>query len=129
MYSILGYISSLLLIILISPFILRTLNKKFIGNNKKITEIVKKLKKIHKVAGALVAVIAIIHGYMAMGGFRLHTGSILYISMIISIVFGILFAIKKKKQFLNLHKTFVFITIILWAVHILFPSALYYIMD
>lgn len=127
MYFTLGYLSTCLLIILLLPYVLRILNKQVLRNNKNISNIIKLLKKYHKVSGILFAIIAIIHGYMKLGSIKLHTGSLLYISALITIIFGILFSIKKKKKFLKFHKIFVSITIAFWLVHILFPSALFYI--
>lgn len=129
MFSILGYLSTALLVILVMPYVLRIANKKYFKNNEKIKKVVKELKKVHKPAGILLAVLSLIHGYMAFGGFALHTGSLLYLAMFITIIFGVLFGYKKKKVFLDTHKVFVVVTIVLLAVHLLFPSALYYLMN
>ncbi|MDO5096248.1 MAG: hypothetical protein Q4D65_06760 [Peptostreptococcaceae bacterium] len=111
-----------------APYVLRVLNKKAFGNNKKISSVVKTLKKFHQPAGALVAVIAVIHGYLALGTLRLHTGSLVYIAMLITAICGMLFSKKKKKEFLKWHKTFVLVTAGLLALHLLYPSAIYYLL-
>lgn len=129
MYSVLGYLSLAMLVILALPYPLRILNKKMLDNNPKITSLVKQLKKIHRPVGAAVGVLAIVHGYMAMGSLRLHTGTLTYLSMLIAVCFGGLFHIKKKKTFLTLHRSFAVITLGLLAVHLLFPSAIYYLMN
>lgn len=129
MFSILGYLSTASLVILVMPYILRVVNKKYFKNNEKIKLVVKELKKVHKPAGILLAILSLIHGYMAFGGFALHTGSLLYLSIFITIIFGVLFGYKKKKVFLDTHKVFVVVAIVLLAVHLLFPSALYYLMN
>lgn len=130
MFSILGYLSVALLLILVAPYILRIANKKFFKNNEKIKKIIKELKKIHKPAGILVAILSIIHAYMIFGlKFNLHTGTLVYLSMFITIIFGVLFGYKKKKLFLDMHKTFVLLTVALLAIHLFFPSALYYLIN
>lgn len=129
MFSILGYVSTALLIVLVMPYVLRVANKKYFKNNDKVKKVVKELKKWHKPAGVLLAIVSLVHGYMAFGGFRLHTGSLLYLAIFVVIVFGALFGYKKKKIFLDMHKAFVVVAVILLAVHLLFPSALYYLMS
>lgn len=129
MYSVLGYLSSALLGLLILPAVLRIANKKLLKNDPNVKSVIRTLKKIHPLLGGLLAVIAIIHGYLALGGFRLHTGSLVYGSALIAMCFGGAFSVKKKKVFLALHKSFVLLAVIMWSVHILFPSALYYLFN
>ncbi|MDO4712036.1 MAG: hypothetical protein Q4A75_08660 [Peptostreptococcaceae bacterium] len=129
MYKILGYLSSALLGLLFAPYLLRVINKKFLNDDPKIKSVVRSLKKIHPIVGLTFAVISLFHGYSALGGFRLHTGSLVYGMAVIAIIFGAMFSVKKKKQYLIMHKSFTAMTFILWTVHILFPSALYYLFN
>lgn len=129
MYAVLGYLSSALLALLFLPYVLRILNQKLFGNQPAIHTAVKTSKKLHRPLGVLVAVISIVHGYLALGGFRLHTGSLLYFSMLLTALCGVLFFVKKKKNLLFLHRFFAVVTILLWAVHLLFPSAIYYLLN
>ncbi|MDO5062298.1 MAG: hypothetical protein Q4D77_03920 [Peptostreptococcaceae bacterium] len=129
MYSALGYLSSALLGLLILPAVLRIANKKLLKNDPNVKSVVRSLKKVHPLLGGLLAVIAIVHGYLALGGLRLHTGSLVYGAILIAICFGGAFSAKKKKVFLTLHKSFVLLALVMWSVHILFPSALYYLLQ
>lgn len=127
MYSILGFLSSFLLFILLLPYFLRLLNSKMIKSDQ-IKKIIKMLKKIHRPAGMLLAVVALVHGYLALGSLRLHTGTLLYVLMFITMAFGAAFYAKKKKQWLSLHRALALGTIVLLAVHYFFPSAVYYLL-
>ena len=87
MYSILGWLNALLLILMILPFILVRANKMiFKGKNKGLQSITKLLRKVHKQMGLVLVVTGITHGYLAL-------------------------------------------VIVLLALHLIFPSALYYIFD
>lgn len=87
MYSILGWLNALLLILMILPFILVRANKMiFKGKNKGLQSITKLLRKVHKQMGLVLVVTGITHGYLAL-------------------------------------------VIALLALHLIFPSALYYIFD
>ena len=87
MYSILGWLNALLLILMILPFILVRANKMiFKGKNKGLQSITKLLRKVHKQMGLVLVVTGITHGYLAL-------------------------------------------VIVLLALHLIFPSALYYIFN
>lgn len=86
------------------------------------------LKKIHRPAGMLLAVVALVHGYLALGALRLHTGTLLYVLMFITMALGAAFYAKKKKQLLSLHRALALGTVVLLAVHYFFPSAVYYLL-
>ncbi|MFO7888679.1 MAG: hypothetical protein R6U59_10245 [Eubacteriales bacterium] len=130
MYSILGWLNVLILGVLISPYILNLLNKHiFKPKNNNIRNIIKFLRKLHKPLGLTLAVVALIHGYLALGTFRLHTGSFLYFSIIITGVLGGSFYKLKKKILFAWHKKFAFISLIALIVHLLYPNAIYYLIN
>lgn len=104
MYSVLGYISVFLLLLLLLPMPLRLLNKKYFKSNKRIAWAIRLLKKNHRIIGILLLVVSLAHGYLAMGGFRLHTGSILYLGILLVSLSGMYFIIKKKKSALKIHR-------------------------
>jgi cytochrome b561 len=125
MYSVLGWLNAVILGVLLSPFVLGFLNKHlFKTKSKGFRDIVKLLRRFHKPLGLALAVLAPIHGYMALGGFRLHTGSLLYISAFITVALGGSFYRLKKKELFKWHKRMAAVTVLLLAVHLLFPSAL-----
>ena len=130
MYSILGWLNVIIIGILVSPFILRFLNTKILkskSNNFKNT--IKFLRKLHKPLGLTLAVAALIHGYLALGSIRLHTGSLLYFSIIITALFGGSFYRLKKKILFTWHKRFAFISFVLLMVHLFYPNALFYLFN
>ncbi len=125
MYSILGWFNVLILGVLVSPYLLNLLNKNiFKSKPNKIRNIIKFLRKLHKPLGLTLALVALIHGYLALGTFRLHTGSFLYFSVIITAVLGGTFYKLKKKTLFSWHKKFAFISFIALLVHLLYPNAL-----
>ena len=125
MYSVLGWLNAILLGVLLSPFVLGFLNKNIFKTKSKVfRDLVKLLRRFHKPLGLALAILAPIHGYMALGGFRLHTGSLLYISAFTTAALGGSFYRLKKKELFKWHKRMAAVTVILLAVHLLFPSAL-----
>lgn len=130
MYSVLGWANAIVLGVLLSPFVLGLLNKHiFKTRSKGFRNLVKLLRSFHKSLGLALAVLAPIHGYMALGGFRLHTGSLLYLSAFITAALGGSFYRLKKKELFKWHKRMAAVTVILLAAHLLFPGALRFLMN
>ena len=130
MYSILGCLSVAILGVLVSPFVLNYINKNILNSkSKSIKKVVKFLRKLHKPLGITLAVVAIVHGYLALGSIRLHTGTILYTSILITAALGGSFYRLKKKNLFKWHKRFAMISFILFLVHFFYPSAVYYLLN
>jgi cytochrome b561 len=130
MYRILGWINITLLVLILTQFLLNYTNRKFIKtDNKTFKKFQKIFKTIHKPLGLALAVLAPIHGYMALGGFRLHTGSLLYLSLIITATLGGSFYRLRKKVLFLWHKRIAGLTVLLLLIHIFFPDALSYILN
>ncbi len=128
MYEVLGIISAVLFAIVMMPFLLRHFNRIFYkGKNRMITSWRMRFRKIHKPAGFSLAVIALIHGYLALGSIRLHTGTLAWIVSIAAVILGVLFSIKKKAVILVWHRRIALLAILFIALHLLVPGALYYI--
>lgn len=121
MYGILGYLGVALFVILVAPYVLRIANKQFLGNNKQVMSAVRTIKKTHKLIGFVFLLVGGIHGFMATGGFAFlyMSGFALYLSMLITILFAILFGVKKKKIWLTLHRVGVIVTLVFLGNHIL----------
>lgn len=122
MYGILGYLGVALFAVLAIPYPLRLANKKFLGNNKQVTDLVRSLKKIHKIAGFALLLVAFCHAFMATGGFAYiyPNGLALFVLLLITIAFAIVFGFQKKKIWLTLHRAGVLVTLLFLANHILF---------
>lgn len=130
MYKILGWINAILLVLIIAQFILNYTNRNFIKtDNKTFKKIQKLFKLIHKPLGITLAILGLIHGYMALGGFRLHTGSLLYLSLFITAILGGSFYKLRKKVFFLWHKRIAALTVLLLMVHIFFPDAIWYLLN
>jgi len=130
MYSILGWLNVLIIGALVAPYILKILNKNFIkSKSNKIKNTIKLLRRFHKPLGISLAVIALIHGYLALGSLRIHTGSILYVLIIITAVLGGSFYKLKKRILLTWHKRFVLISLLFLLIHLFYPNAIYYLLN
>ncbi|MDW7669602.1 MAG: hypothetical protein SCJ93_12320 [Bacillota bacterium] len=130
MYSLLGWLNVVILGILITPYVLKYLNKKILkSRNSGIKKAIKFLRILHKPLGLTLAVVALIHGYLALGSLRLHTGSILYVSIIITAVLGGSFYKLKKKILFTWHKIFALISLIIFMIHLFYPNAIYYLLN
>ena len=129
-YKNLGWLNLVIIGVLITPFLLNFLNKNFFKTkNHFYKKIIVFFRKIHKPLGIALLIIPLIHGYMALGTlFRLHTGTLLYISIFITASMGGIFYKLKKKEFFLWHKRMAFITVILFLIHFYFPGALYYLL-
>ena len=129
-YSFLGWLVVVIIGILLTPYVLVYLNKKiFKTKNQNFREIVKSFRSLHKPLGIAILIIAPIHGYMALGGFRLHTGTLLYLSIIATAGLGGSFYKTKKKVFFTWHKRMALITVAMFLIHFFVPSAISYLLN
>lgn len=130
MYKILGIVNVVLLAVMTSPFWLRVLNDRlFHIKGEALGKGIKVLRKIHKPLGALIIVIAMIHGYLALGTIRLHTGLLVLVAILVTASLGGSFYLFKKRNLFLWHRRMVLIVILLLLLHLFFPSALYYILN
>ncbi len=128
MYKTLGLISASLLIVITAPYWIRLLNRKiFHIKGKGINDLIKGLRKVHKPLGGALVLIALYHGYLALGALRLHTGILAWTLMLITALFGVLFATRKKAIFFKWHKRMALVTVLFVLLHLTVPNALYYL--
>ena len=126
MYVFLGWLNVGLLVVMTSPFWLRFLNSHTLRLKGGVYgKVIKFLRAIHKPLGVAVLVIAFIHAYLAWGTFRLHTGSILWLSVFIAAMLGASFYFAKKKLLFTWHRFAALLSLVLLLVHLLFPNAVY----
>lgn len=130
-YVNLGWINLIVIGVLVSPYVLNFLNRKFFKTkNKTYKKVLKFARKVHKPLALLIVILAPIHGYMALGTlFRLHTGTLLYLSILITAIFGGLFYRLKKRKLFKLHKAMALVTVIVFLVHFYFPGAIFYLLN
>ncbi len=129
MYKVLGIINIVLIVAITSPLWLRKLNQLFFHTkDPRFARVLKALRTLHKPFGiALVFFLIPIHGYLALGGLRLHTGLIAWIAALATAALGLAFFLSKKRALFKLHRWMALAFILLIAVHLLFPSLLSYI--
>ncbi len=111
-----AFFNSFTVLILITTGILKTkptFMKKQSDHKKKI------IHTAHRHAGRTILVTGLIHGYLALGGFRFHPGQILYALILLNVVFIVLFKKTKKKVFFKLHKYFPIVIVAMLSLHYL----------
>jgi len=130
MYEVLGWLNVAFLALMTAPYWLRFLNSRFLHvKGGAYAQIIKVLRKVHKPLGIAILLIAVLHGYLALGALRLHTGTILWTTLFITAGFGSLFYFTKKKPLFVWHKRLVLIALALLLLHLLYPSAVYYLLN
>ena len=126
MYRVLGWFNVGFLAVMTSPYWLRFLNNHTLRlKGGTYGKVIKILRAVHKPLGAAILVIAAIHGYLALGALRLHTGTIVGSMVLITAVLGATFFFTKKKAVFVWHKRMVLAVILFLLIHLLFPGAVY----
>lgn len=128
MYAVIGWFNVAAVVVMTAPYWLRLVNKySFKNKNTVLARFIKTLRKIHKPLGLALLVLVIIHGILALGAFRLHTGTFAGIVLIVTAALGGSFYLFKKKPLLIAHRTAAALLVLLILLHLIFPSALWYI--
>lgn len=123
-YKFWGWVSAIILALLISPFLLVRINKKFFkSKSKNFLELVKFLRKLHKPLGVLLLASGFYHGYLVLGKIRMHTGVVLYVTMAITIILGLLHYRRRNKNIFKMHKIIAALTIAMFVLHFFKPYA------
>lgn len=125
-YRVLGWVSVTLAVLAASPYWLRMLNNwTFKTRDKRFINLLKVLRKVHKIAGLLLAAIALYHGYLALGrNLRLHTGLLVYLSFALTAGLGAIHLLVKDKRAFKGHKVMALVSFLLFLLHLLKPNAL-----
>ena len=126
MYRLFGWINVALVILMIAPFFVRWLNKKYIKNDVLKIQLFK-YRVLHKVFGVLLLASIIIHAVLALGTWQWHTGTVLGITAIVTVLAAVSFYTFKKKWLFVLHRVLAVLLILLLLVHLIIPSAIYHI--
>ena len=125
MYALIGWVMVGALVVMTAPFWLRGIAKPAGRKSPAYNRLIKTLRLVHKPLGAVLVALVVVHGLLALGAFRLHTGTLAGLLLIITAVLGGSFYRLKKKALFKLHKQAALVTAVLAAVHLLFPSAIY----
>lgn len=127
MYRILGWINVIILLLLVLPCILSFYNQLLKQSSFKISCFALAFKKLHKRLGILLLFMPLIHGYMALGEIKLHTGTLVYLFILLSTIHGAIYSQFKKRFHLHLHKILALISIFIFAIHLFHPWILPFI--
>ena len=128
MYQVLGITSAVLLGIITSPYWLRKLNQWFFHiKGKPYLQLIKFLRRLHKPLGIALLLVLLIHGYLALGALRLHTGSIAFLAVLFTASLGGAFYKWKKPVLLKWHRRAALIVVAFVLIHLIFPNAIYYL--
>lgn len=130
MYSLLGWFNAIALVLLTAAWWFPRLNRSVLKLKASTAgPLNKSLRRLHKPLGLALAVAAPIHGYLALGSFRLHTGSLLYISVLLTASAGGAFYKTRNKAIFKVHKALAFLTVLLLLLHLLAPGALFALLN
>lgn len=125
-YRLLGYLNVLIVGLLILPFILNRISRYLSAEAKaSMKDVTKFLRKLHKPLGIVFLATGLIHGYLALGGISLHTGTLLYAAVIVQAGLGGAFYRTKKKGLFKAHRMMAFVIAGLLLLHYVAPGALY----
>ncbi|MPN19583.1 hypothetical protein SDC9_166954 [bioreactor metagenome] len=125
MYVVLGWINLSLFALATSHFWLRFLNSRlFHAKSKGFLSLLKTLRVIHKPVGIALVGLAYLHGFMALGTIRPHTGLLAATAMAAAAALGAAYFFSRKKPFFILHRWVVLAIACLIAVHLIFPNLL-----
>ncbi len=128
MYGVIGWFNVAAVVVMTAPYWLRIINKYgFKNTNKALARFIKTLRKLHKPLGLVLVVLVIIHGILALGAVRLHTGTLAGVMLIVTAALGGSFYLFKKKPLLIAHRTAASLMVLLILLHLIFPSALWYL--
>ena len=117
-----------LIAVMTGPVWLRFLNKHTLRlKGGAYARTIKILRAVHKPLGVLILVVALIHGYLALGALRLHTGALVWLAIAVAAALGLSFYLFKKRPLFLWHRRMVVAALALLLVHLLFPSALFYL--
>ncbi len=119
-----GYLTLILLVVVTAPYWLRTLNSwTFKTKDKRFLNFLKFLRKLHKPLGLVIVALALWHGY-DMFRLNLHTGLVAFAAFVLTGILGGMHYRLKNKQIFKAHKIMAFISVLLVALHLFWPSAL-----
>jgi hypothetical protein len=128
MYVILGWLNIALFAVMTAPLWLRFLNARtFKLKGGAYAQVLRRLRQVHKPLGGVILILALIHGALALGTFRLHTGSLVWLAAAATASLGFTYFILKKKALLIWHRRMVLVILAFVVLHLLFPEALYYL--
>ena len=115
----LGWFNLLLVLIALSQFLLRRVNKYAYGNkNVTIKKLLKPIIKIHPYVGALLLISAYVHGDLALSIFRIHTGPLAWWIVVVMMLVALIGKKYRIKQWLRVHRSLAGLFIVAVLLHL-----------
>ncbi len=104
-FKYLGWVNIGLLVLIITHFLLRRINKYgFKNKSKGLRKFSIFMSKVHPYLTGALVITAFLHGYNLAGGIRLHSGYIAFAAILLQGTFGVLVKFTKKKPILIAHR-------------------------
>jgi hypothetical protein len=124
--EVLGITNIVLVLLALSLFTLRRVNKHVFSNkNATIKKIVKPLSKIHPIIGILLLISAYVHGDLAFDGdwllgsiFRVHTGPLAWWVVFVMMLVATVGKKYRVKNWLKVHRTLAVVMIVAVLLHL-----------
>ncbi len=116
-----GYILMVVLGFLVLGFIARVAFKKYGKQYPFLKKVLKFSKRYHRFLGIVLIIAAPIHGYLALGRIMLHTGTLLYLSILVMLLIYILGRAKVLKNWIIFHRIWSLVVVVLFVVHYVYP--------
>ena len=118
--SILGYLNLALMVCLLSPFLLRRLNRHvFQSKNQQLGKTASVFARAHPFLGPLLLLSATAHGYLALGIIMVHTGTVLGSAILLQNILGISFKLSGKPALLKVHRPLGLLSVLFLLAHLL----------
>lgn len=119
MTGFIGWLNVVLLSISLLPFLLRRYRKYILKKpSKKLNAVLKPLSKIHPFIGITLMITGFLHGYMALGTIRLHTGYITWFLVLLLFAIRMWGNLSKNRYWLVLHRAVAFLLVFSLLLHI-----------
>ena len=129
MYAVIGWLNIAFFFVMTAPLWLRIINARTLKlKGGAYARLIKLLRQIHKPLGVLILLLALVHGYLALGALRLHSGSLVWLATAAAASLGLTYFFLKKKALLLWHRRMVLVILFFVLVHLLFPGVLYYLL-
>ncbi|WP_026477166.1 hypothetical protein [Alkaliphilus transvaalensis] len=120
MVDVMGWLNLLLILIMASISPLKKLGTK----NIKARKCYQKMRAIHPIMGILIIIIGLLHGYLALGTIKLHTGSLIVINLVLLALIAIIGPKVKqlRRRWRDIHKGLGFLLVVFLILHLFWRS-------
>ena len=119
-FKYLGWVNITILVLIITHFLLRRINKYgFKNKSKMLRRISTSMSKVHPYLTGLLLVSAFLHGFNLAGGIRLHSGYIAFAAILLQAIFGTLVKFKNKKPILITHRIIGLLLVVSVLIHVI----------